>query len=194
MLRNTVLSKSNKSINTIPDYNKCLIWKLVVVKICEFYHSIMFEISTFVGIIPQFHDLPTLLSLDMHAARFTSNAFDKLKKRSPLHAFFFLLQPLEYVNPLVSQWTKTWKYITDKYFFRKWLNIIYRFVLNNSIPFIQENKKWKHLDDFNNRCTSHVFQYHATMSAFVYVHWLCARCRWKIFLNMDWTYSLFCYT
>ena len=65
-----------------------------------------------------------------------------------------LLQPLEYVYPLISQWPKPRKNITDKYFFRNRLNImiIHRFVLNNSIHFIWENKKWKNLE-LHRKCT-----------------------------------------
>ena len=63
-----------------------------------------------------------------------------------LNTLFFLATTSGICIPHISQWTKTWKNINDKYFFRKWLDKIYRFFLNNSIPFIWENIKWKNLE------------------------------------------------
>ena len=57
-----------------------------------------------------------------------SDAFDKLKKPSPL----------EYAYLLIYQWTITWKKIS---LINIYYNIIYRFVLNNCILFIIENLK-----------------------------------------------------
>ena len=53
------------------------------------------------------------------------------------------LRPLKYVNPHIFQWTKTWKNITNKYFFRKWLNVIYRFCYKqqHTIHFRKYNMK-----------------------------------------------------
>ena len=58
-------------------------------------------------------------------------------KNLVIDTFFFLLQPLELLYPLSLNRQKR-----EKCFFRKRLIIIHRFVLNNSIPFIWENKKW----------------------------------------------------
>ena len=109
-------------------------------KICEFNRSIIFEISTFFGRYSQHHCLLHFCRLlDWHPMHLIS------WKNLVLNTHFFLLhvQPLEYVHPLISQWTKTWKNITDKYFFRKRLNIIFRFVLNTQHTFHLRNKKMK---------------------------------------------------
>ena len=102
-------------------------------KVCKFQLFFLFQ-----HLLAYFHNFmvyPTFFlfrMLDGHLLHLIS------WKNLVLDMPFFLLQPLEYVYPHISQWTKTWKNITDKYLFRKWLDIIYRFVLTNSIPFIWE--------------------------------------------------------
>ena len=63
-----------------------------------------------------------------------------------LNMRFFLYTTFRICIPHISQWTKTWKNITDKYFSENDLiDVIYRFVSNNSILFIWENEKMKKL-------------------------------------------------
>ena len=63
------------------------------------------------------------------------------------------------------------------------MEIIYRFVLNNSIPFIWEYKKILKYLHFNKYCTSHVYQYNTTA----------VQVSIKIFLDVKWNLTLFCY-
>ena len=73
----------------------------------------IFRNFTFAGLISQFHGLPQFFlfkMLDGHLMHLIS------WKNLVLYMLFFLPRPLEYVYPHISQWTKTWKNITDNIF------------------------------------------------------------------------------
>ena len=112
-------------------------WNLIFQYFLKFQHLLGLAYFHNFMVYPTFF---TLKLLNWHLIHLIS------QKKLVLNSLFLLLRPLEYVYPLIYQWTKTLKNITDKYLFRKLLNIIYRFVFNNCIPFIWENKKWKNLE------------------------------------------------
>ena len=117
--------------------------------------------------------------LDWHLMRLIS------WKNLVFNTLFFLLQPLEYVYPLTTHWTKTWEIINDKYLCRKRLNIIYKLFWTIAYLSFEKIKKWKYLEFY----ISYVYQYYATIYEFVYLRcvftlFIFARYWSNVFLNM----------
>ena len=100
----------------------------------KFHHLLVY----FHNIMEQFHIFKTFKLLKWHLMPLVSwkNAF-------------FLATTFEYVYPLISQRTNTWKNITDKYFFRKWLNIISRINPNPNPTAYLSFEKIKKMKEFN---------------------------------------------
>ena len=92
----------------------------------------------------------------------------------------------KYVYPHISQWTKFLKNITDRYF------NIHRFVLNKCMPLIWKIKN-ERVSNFDNYCTSQLYQYNTTVYVF-FLNLHCTRCSSKISFDMEKLHTVLLYT
>ena len=134
-----------------------------------YFHNFMVYPTFFLFRMPLWHVMH-LTSLKIHLVHNT---------------VFFLRQPLEYLYP-ISLNGQNLINITNKYFFRKRLKIINRFIWTAYLSFEKTTRKWRNLE-LNNYCTSHVYQYGTSVNVVGNFHITCRRC-WVIYF---WTWNNF---